>query len=102
MKRYTNAKNVFPKSVLNLLYGYFPGGLLWIPPYNAPNVKREEVIDFFTKGVSSSEIARKVRLSRRRVNQIIKEHKKRMEAEAANMGSSKTPVNEEKTQEQVL
>jgi|GEM_PF-4491405 len=72
---YANASTVLPKYVLDLIHNSFETGLLWIPPSGSAEKRDDRVIFWYEEGYSSAEIARKVRLTQRRVNQIIQRYR---------------------------
>ena len=72
--KYANAANVLPKYVLALIQEHFQSGLLWIPAAEPAEKREEQVIKLHDEGLTSLEISRKVRLSQRRVTQILQRY----------------------------
>lgn len=73
---YKNAKRVLPDGLLTMVQSYLPeGGKLYVPPQSANKISevRSKVEDLSSAGLTTSEIAKRVGRTMRRVNQIKKE-----------------------------
>lgn len=71
--KYENATNILPAKLLEEIWKHFPGGLLWVPKKDDPNLERDE---FITKLVQEKvlikEIATLAQITPRQVHRIVK------------------------------
>ena len=74
-KNYTNAKKLLPKSLYNELSEQIPqGGLVYVPPQSARSQEiRSQVALFVKDGLSTAEMAKRLKRTVRRVNQLKRE-----------------------------
>ncbi len=80
IKKYANAEHKLPRELLKEIQKYHTG-MLWIPaPDSFYKERRNLVIALKSQGVETDEIASLAGITRRRVNQILADHRKESKA----------------------
>jgi len=80
IKKYANAEHKLPRELLKEIQKYHTG-MLWIPaPDSFYKERRNLVIALKSQGVETDEIASLAGVTRRRVNQILADHRKESKA----------------------
>ena len=74
MSQYANAVDVLPKELLEKIRQYHRG-MLYIPDDRNRDDTKKFVLSMFKNGIPSSEISMLSGLTKRRVNQIIQDHR---------------------------
>jgi hypothetical protein len=78
MSKYTNAKKVLPPKLYNELIKHFSGGTIYIPRDDVKEAAaRKLVFELKKNEMNSREIAGMLGITRRRVNQILTEMRKK-------------------------
>ena len=74
MKKYQNACDVLPKSLVEEIQKHFKGGLLWIPVAldNNNDERNDLIVQLAEHGEPVKSIAKLVDRTPRRVNQIVR------------------------------
>ncbi len=80
IKKYANAEHKLPRELLKEIQKYHTG-MLWIPaPGSFYKERRQLVIALKSQGIETDEIASLAGITRRRVNQILADHRKETDA----------------------
>ena len=80
IKKYANAEHILPRELLKEVQKYH-SGILWIPaPGSFYKERRQLVIALKSQGIETDEIASLAGITRRRVNQILADHRKENDA----------------------
>jgi len=80
IKKYANAEHILPRELLKEVQKYH-SGILWIPaPGSFYKERRQLVIAMKSQGIETDEIASLAGITRRRVNQILVDHRKESKA----------------------
>lgn len=80
IKKYANAEHILPRELLKEVQKHH-SGILWIPaPGSFYKERRQLVIALKSQGIESDEIASLAGITRRRVNQILADHRKEADA----------------------
>jgi len=71
--KYENAANILPPELLEEVRKYFPGGMLWVPKKDDPNLERDELIVMLVgEKVPVKEVAALAKMTPRHVYRIVK------------------------------
>lgn len=80
IKKYANAEHILPRELLKEVQKYH-FGILWIPATGSfYKERRQLVIALKSQGIETDEIASLAGITRRRVNQILADHRKETDA----------------------
>jgi predicted transcriptional regulator len=80
IKKYVNAEHILPRELLKEVQKHH-SGILWIPaPGSFYKERRQLVIALKSQGIETDEIASLAGITRRRVNQILADHRKETDA----------------------
>ncbi|MGE4285118.1 MAG: hypothetical protein AB7F23_00730 [Phycisphaerae bacterium] len=80
IKKYANAEQILPRELLKEVQKHH-SGILWIPaPGSFYKERRQLVIALKSQGIETDEIASLAGITRRRVNQILADHRKETDA----------------------
>lgn len=93
IKKYANAEHILPRELLKEVQKHHSGihsGILWIPaPGSFYKERRQLVIALKSQGIETDEIASLAGITRRRVNQILADHRKETGARQVEDSSGK-------------
>jgi hypothetical protein len=80
IKKYANAEQILPRELLKEVQKHH-SGILWIPaPGSFYKERRQLVIALKSQRIETDEIASLAGITRRRVNQILADHRKETDA----------------------
>ena len=80
IKKYANAEHILTRELLKEVQKYH-SGIIWIPaPGSFYKERRQLVIALKSQGIETDEIASLAGITRRRVNQILADHRKETDA----------------------